>query len=85
MNIRISDVLRTQAEAALRLAVSQVVHNSQVSNNNGNDPSQYRHHSNGVSSYNHQSGQQFSPDLSRLEQAMRLHGGELGIQNQNQP
>lgn len=89
-HLRIQDVLRSQAEAAIRLAVSQAV--SQASGNNGgNDvsPNQYRHHSNGVTSYSnhnnhhHQSGQQFSPDLlrmqeQRLEQALR-------IQNQNHP
>lgn len=71
---RIQDVLRGQAEAALRLAVSTI-----ASNGNGNDVSsnnQYRHHHNG-SSYNHhhQSNlqSQFTPDLSQALQALRHH------------
>lgn len=88
-------LLRSQAEAALRLAVSQA---AAVVASNSNDPSsnnQFRHH-NGMPYGNnhHQNNQlqsQFSPDLSealrlqeqRLEQALRLHNSEIGLHQQH--
>lgn len=90
-------LLRSQAEAALRLAVSQAAA-VVASNGNGNDVNsnnQFRHHHNGAPYNNHQGGShlhsQFTPDLSealrlqeqRLEQALRLHGNELGLHQQH--
>lgn len=89
-------LLRSQAEAALRLAVSQA---AAVVASNSNDPGsnnhQFRHH-NGMPYGNnhHQNNQlnsQFSPDLSealrlqeqRLEQALRLHNSEIGLHQQH--
>jgi zinc finger protein 362/384 len=92
-------LLRSQAEAALRLAVSQaaavVASNGNVNDGNANHQNnQFRHH-NGAP-YHHQGGashlqSQFTPDLSealrlqeqRLEQALRLHGSELGLHHQH--
>lgn len=90
-------LLRSQAEAALRLAVSQAAA-VVASNGNGNESAsnnQFRHHHNGAAyNNNHQASQlqsQFTPDLSealrlqeqRLEQALRLHGSELGLHQQH--
>ncbi|KAG5668007.1 hypothetical protein PVAND_015964 [Polypedilum vanderplanki] len=89
-------LLRSQAEAALRLAVSQaaaVVASNSSESNNGN---QFRHHNGMAYGQNHhqnnsaQIQSQFSPDLSealrlqeqRLEQALRLHNSELGLHQQ---
>lgn len=90
-------LLRSQAEAALRLAVSQaaaVVASNSSENNNGN---QFRHHNGMPYGQNHhqnnstQIQSQFSPDLSealrlqeqRLEQALRLHNSELSLHQQH--
>lgn len=93
---QLGHLLRSQAEAALRLAVSQAAA-VVASNGNGTDGSpnnhngSYRHHHNGSYANNHHqsASQHFSQqsELSealrmqeqRLEQALRLHGGELGL------
>jgi zinc finger protein 362/384 len=90
-------LLRSQAEAALRLAVSQAAAVVASSSSDPNTNNQFRHH-NGMPYNNHHqnnsSGQlqsQFSPDLSealrlqeqRLEQALRLHSSELGLHQQH--
>lgn len=91
-------LLRSQAEAALRLAVSQAaaVVAQNGNGNEGNSNNQFRHHHNGASYNNHHQSSshlqaQFTPDLSealrlqeqRLEQALRLHGSELGLHQQH--
>lgn len=87
-------LLRSQAEAALRLAVSQAAA-VVASNGNGNDTAsnnQFRHHHNSAAYNNHHQQSQFTPDLSealrlqeqRLEQALRL-GSELHQQHNNMP
>ncbi|XP_070501692.1 uncharacterized protein dati isoform X3 [Chironomus tepperi] len=91
-------LLRSQAEAALRLAVSQAAAVVASSSNDSNTNNQFRHH-NGMPYNNHhhqnnpssQIQSQFSPDLSealrlqeqRLEQALRLHNSELGLHQQH--
>lgn len=91
-------LLRSQAEAALRLAVSQAAAVVASSSNDPNTNNQFRHH-NGMPYNNHhhqnnpssQIQSQFSPDLSealrlqeqRLEQALRLHNSELGLHQQH--
>jgi hypothetical protein len=88
-------LLRSQAEAALRLAVSQAAAVVASSSNEPNLNNQFRH--NGMpygNNHHHQNNQlqsQFSPDLSealrlqeqRLEQALRLHSSELGLHQQH--
>jgi zinc finger protein 362/384 len=81
--LRIQDVLRSQAEAALRLAVSQAaaVVASNGNGNDGNHNNQYRHNG---SSYHHQGGASHNLQSQfTLEQALRLHGSELGLHHQN--
>lgn len=90
-------LLRSQAEAALRLAMSQAL--PQLNQQDNNNP--FRHNGN-YQSHQGQPSQQLSPDITealrlqeqRLEQALRLHGSDprsLGFslsgqqQNQNQP
>ncbi|KAK9892428.1 hypothetical protein WA026_019878 [Henosepilachna vigintioctopunctata] len=90
-------LLRSQAEAALRLAMSQAL--PQLNPQDNSNP--LRHNGN-YQGHQGQSSQQLSPDLTealrlqeqRLEQALRLHGSDprsLGFslssqqQNQNQP
>lgn len=85
------ELLRSQAEAALRLAVSQAaaVVAGQNGNNNDGGNNQFRHHNNGPPYNSHHQQSQFNPDLSealrlqeqRLEQALRL-GSELGLHQQ---
>ncbi|XP_066995459.1 uncharacterized protein [Anabrus simplex] len=93
-------LLRSQAEAALRLAVSQAAAVAASSNNSASGSadgnSSLRHHNMGSAAHNggsnngsgmnhhHAHHNQVSPDLSealrlqeqRLEQALRLHGGD---------
>ncbi|CRL04996.1 CLUMA_CG018076, isoform A [Clunio marinus] len=88
-------LLRSQAEAALRLAVSQAAAVVASNGNENNSNNQFRHHHNGAPYNNHhqptQLQSQFTPDLSealrlqeqRLEQALRLHGSELGLHQQH--
>ncbi|XP_017783708.1 PREDICTED: zinc finger protein 384 [Nicrophorus vespilloides] len=87
-------LLRSQAEAALRIAMSQAL--PQLNQQENNSP--LRHNGN-YQSHQGQSSQQLSPDLTealrlqeqRLEQALRLHGSDprslgftLSSQQQNQ-
>lgn len=90
-------LLRSQAEAALRLAVSQAA--AVVASSSSNDPNvnnQFHRHHNNMSYHQQQPAgsqipSQFSPDLSealrlqeqRLEQALRLHNSELGLHQQH--
>jgi zinc finger protein 362/384 len=94
--MRIQEALRSQAEAALRLAVSQaaaVVASNGNTTNEISSNNQYRHNN----AYGHQSNsinnlqsQFVGPDLSealrlqeqRIEQALRLHNNELGLHQQ---
>ncbi|XP_054269149.1 zinc finger protein 629-like isoform X3 [Macrosteles quadrilineatus] len=74
-------ILRSQAEAALRLAVTQAVVAS--TSQGGDNPALRGHHGQVGGGYQHHQGQ-VSPDLTealrlqeqRLEQALRLHGGD---------
>ncbi|XP_063930377.1 uncharacterized protein LOC135142580 isoform X5 [Zophobas morio] len=89
-------LLRSQAEAALRLAMSQAL--PQLNQHQQDNGSPLRHNGN-YQSHQGQSSQQLSPDLTealrlqeqRLEQALRLHGSDprtlgfsLSSQQQNQ-
>jgi hypothetical protein len=90
-------LLRSQAEAALRLAVSQAAAVVASNSGEGGNGNQFRHHNGMPYGQNHhqnnssQIQSQFSPDLSealrlqeqRLEQALRLHSGELGLHQQH--
>ncbi|XP_060533035.1 uncharacterized protein LOC132706014 isoform X2 [Cylas formicarius] len=74
-------VIRSQAEAALRLAMSQAL--PQLNPGQDNNHSPLRHNGN-YQGHQGQSSQQLSPDLTealrlqeqRLEQALRLHGSD---------
>lgn len=100
--LRIQDVLRSQAEAVLRRRLTEVSQAAAVVASNGNgleSPNhQYRHNGSSHNSYNNLQGNpQFTPEAlrmqeQRLEQALRLHGSELGLHqglhqghHQNQP
>ncbi|KYB27021.1 hypothetical protein TcasGA2_TC030900 [Tribolium castaneum] len=89
-------LLRSQAEAALRLAMSQAL--PQLNQHQQDNGSPLRHNGN-YQPHQGQSSQQLSPDLTealrlqeqRLEQALRLHGSDprtlgfsLSSQQQNQ-
>ncbi|XP_068902121.1 uncharacterized protein [Tenebrio molitor] len=89
-------LLRSQAEAALRLAMSQAL--PQLNQHQQDNGSPLRHNGN-YQTHQGQSSQQLSPDLTealrlqeqRLEQALRLHGSDprslgfsLSSQQQNQ-
>lgn len=95
--MRIQEALRSQAEAALRLAVTQAAAVVASNGNTANDISsnnQYRHHNNAyghqANSINNLQSQFASSDLSealrlqeqRIEQALRLHNNELGLHQQ---
>lgn len=96
--LRIQEALRSQAEAALRLAVTQAAAVVASNGNTANDISsnnQYRHHSNAyghqANSINNLQSQFVSSDLSealrlqeqRIEQALRMHNNELGLHQQS--
>lgn len=76
-------LLRSQAEAALRLAVSQaasvVAQNSSIDVNSIN---QFRHHHNAPYNNHHQGGSHLQTQFT-LEQALRLHGSELELHQQH--
>lgn len=95
--MRIQEALRSQAEAALRLAVTQAAAVVASNGNTANDISsnnQYRHHNNAyghqTNSINNLQSQFVSSDLSealrlqeqRIEQALRMHNNELGLHQQ---
>lgn len=94
--LRIQEALRSQAEAALRLAVSQaaaVVASNGNSTNEISSNNQYRHNNaygHQTNSINNLQSQFVGPDLSealrlqeqRIEQALRLHNNELGLHQQ---